>query len=156
MDNILYGMENQEVSNVLALDLSAAFDTVQHHIMLQTFNNYYGLSGKVLGWIGSYLSNRSCMVLVGNDYSEKKELPWSVLGQGSCTGAYYFIMYAATLFEEVDKNLADLYGFADDHILNNSFEASSRVQEMNAVLDLEDAAADVKNWITFSLAVANS
>ena len=72
MDNILYGMENQDVSNVLALDLSAAFNTVQHHIMQQTFNNYYGLSGKVLDWIGSYLSNRSCMVLVGNDYSEKK------------------------------------------------------------------------------------
>ena len=56
-------------------------------------------------------------------------------------------MYAATLFEEVDKNLADLYGFGDDHILNNSFEASSRVQEINAVLDLEDAAVDVKHWM---------
>ena len=65
--------------------------------------------------------------------------------QGSCTGAYYFIMYAATLFEGVDKNLADLHGFGDDHILNNSIEASRRVQEMNAVLDLEDVAVAVEN-----------
>jgi hypothetical protein len=113
-DDILNGMEEKSISAVVALHLSAAFDTINHRILLETLQNYYGLQGKVLSWIKSYLSDRSSFVNVDGNKSQPQSLPWSV-PQGSCSGAFYFILYASTIFDEVE-NCVNLYGFADDHI----------------------------------------
>lgn len=114
-DDILNGMEAKSISSMVALDLSAAFDTVNHTILIKTFQNYYGISNKVLRWINSFLTNRTCCVSINGQMSAKKELTLSV-PQGGCSSAFYFIMYAATLFDVVPDNL-HLYGFADDHII---------------------------------------
>ena len=76
--------------------------------------------------------------------SGEKSLRLSV-PQESCSGAFFFIMYAATVFFVID--LVDLYGFADDHLLLNYFPAHDRLAEMNAIIDLEDSAIDIKQWM---------
>jgi hypothetical protein len=48
-------MENQEVTALIALDLSAAFDTVDHDILLGVLNRQYGISGVALDWLDAYL-----------------------------------------------------------------------------------------------------
>ena len=136
-DNILNGMENREISAVIACDLSATFDTVNFEVLLTTFKNYYAISGLVLDWIQSYLTDRSCSVIINDKESDPKPLTLSV-PQGSCSGAYFFIMYASTLFEVVQD--VQLFGLADDHILNDTFQASNRISEMNTVI----------NWKTLS------
>ena len=141
VDLILNGMENKLLTAIMACDLSAAFDTVNHEILLKTFEDFYGLSGNVLMWINSYLSNRSCRVDVNGKQSSEKKLSLSV-PQGSCSGAFFFIMYAATVFHEI--NIVDLFGFADDNILATSFPSNDKCAEMNAILDLEDCAIDIK------------
>ena len=85
------------------------------------------------------------MVNVNGKTSKPKQLPWSV-PQGSCSGAFYFILYASTIFEEIEDGV-NLYGFADDHILSKSFKANDRMSEAEAILDLEDSAIDVKIWM---------
>ena len=90
-DLILSGMENKLISTVLVCDLSAAFDTVNHQILLKTFENYYGISGSVLNWIRSYLTSRTCSVIV-NCYSEKKGLTLSV-PQGCSSGMLLSILF---------------------------------------------------------------
>ena len=65
--------------------------------------------------------------------------------QGSCSGAYFFIMYAATLSESVQE--VDLFSFADDHILINTFKAGDRQSEMNSIINLENALIDTKTWM---------
>ena len=77
-DSILNNMESTKITAVIALDLSAAFDTVNHSILLQTFQNYYGLNGTVLNWLASYLHKRSCKVIVNGSISEQRELSLSV------------------------------------------------------------------------------
>ena len=72
---ILNGMKNKLISAVVALHLSAAFDTVNHRILLETFKNYYGLDGTVLSWVKSYLSNRSCFVNVDGKHSNPSLWP---------------------------------------------------------------------------------
>ena len=60
----------------------------------------------------------------------------------------FFIMYAATLFTEISyEGLAELFGFADDHILYDVFSADSRSEEMETTLNLEDTLINVKGWM---------
>ena len=54
-------------------------------------------------------------------------------------------MYASTLFDVVQD--VQLFGFADDHILNDTFQASNRISEMNTVIRLEDTLIDTKDWM---------
>ena len=144
-DSILNNMESMKITAVIALDLSAASDTVNHSILLQTFQNYYELNGTVLNWLASYLHKRSCKVIVNGSISEQRELSLSV-PQGGCGLAFYFIMYAATLFDKI-PNHQDLFSFADDHTLSDYFNANSRVQEMNTLLELEDSLINIREWM---------
>ena len=71
-------MESMKITAVIALDLSAVFDTVNHSILLQTFQNYYGLNRTVLNWLASYLHKHSCKVIVNGSISDQRELSLSV------------------------------------------------------------------------------
>ena len=54
-NEILSSFEKQEITNLCAINLSAAFDTVDHGIMISTMENILGLSGNTLSWLSSYL-----------------------------------------------------------------------------------------------------
>ena len=57
----------------------------------------------------------------------------------------FSIMYASTLFEVVQD--VQLFGFADDHILTDTFQAGNRTFEMNTIARLEDTLTDIKDWM---------
>ena len=140
-DNFLNRMENKYISAVIACDLSTAFDTINFEVLLSTFENNYGISGLVLDWIKSYLIDHSCSIIIHNKESDPKSLTLSV-PQGSCCGAYFFIMYASTLFDVVQD--VQLFGFTDDHILTDTFQAGNRTSEMNTIVRLEDTLVNTK------------
>ena len=64
--DILWAMENKSVLILVCLDLSAAFDTVDHDVLIQTLHNQFGVSGKALDWFCSYLHDRYMKVLVNH------------------------------------------------------------------------------------------
>ena len=67
VNDLLDGMEHQEVTALIAIDLSAAFDTVDHDILVDVLNNQYGVCDSALQWVDSYIRPRSCCVKV-NQY----------------------------------------------------------------------------------------
>ena len=77
---------------LVLLDLSAAFDTIDHDILLGSLSDWFGLNGSVLNWMGSYLSGRSQRVKVGSALSDPFELRFGV-PQGSVLGPVLFSMY---------------------------------------------------------------
>ena len=96
IDDILKGMESQEVTALVALDLSAAFNIVDHDLLLVILRSSFGIDGIPLLWIKSYLSNRSFQVQVGSALLEPMNVPYAV-PQGSLLGPVLFICYIATL-----------------------------------------------------------
>ena len=89
IDNILKGMESQEVKALVALDLSVVFDTVNQELLLITCRSQFGIDGIPLAWIKSYLNKRSLQVEVGSTLSQPIDVPYAV-PQGSLLGPVLF------------------------------------------------------------------
>ena len=138
-------MEEQNITAVLALNISTALDTVDHDILLQVLKNQYGIDGKALNWYDSYLHPRSCMVQVKGSKSTLKPLEFSV-PQGSCGGPVLYSAYASTLRLVVSPPL-NLNGFPDDHSINISFKAKDRDHEKCCITSLENCAISINDWM---------
>ena len=114
-------MENLKFTSLVCLDLSTAFDTVNHKILLGVLRSYFGITEQALVWISSYLSNRKFLVQVGQFTSKIVEIDFSV-PEGSILGPILFNCYASTLMEFIpDSNDSFLSGYADDHAIIYSF-----------------------------------
>ena len=135
VNDILWAMEHQKITSLVTINLSAAFDTVDHDILLRVLKKRFGVQDTCLEWFRSYLTSRKCMVKIRDAFSSKYELNYSV-PQGSLGGPSLYAVYASTMQSVVLEEI-NLYGFADDHVLKNSFKASSRVDEEKSILSLE-------------------
>ena len=141
-------MENQLVMATVILDLSAAFDTVDHDILLDVLDKRFGIVGSARKWYESYLKPRRFKVAVEDKTSQPRQLDYSV-PQGSVQGAFLFIAYASTLDQIVDSNKLTLNGFADDHSVRRSFKPSKldHKEELETIAIMEQSMQDIKVWM---------
>ena len=144
-NEILWSMEKQEILACVLLDLSAAFDTVDHEQLLRVLQLSYGISDSALHWYNTYLRPRSFKVCVNQAYSSERELSFSV-PQGSSSGANIFTAYCQSIISEIPAGVT-LQGFADDHFAHKRFKASSRDQETSTITTLESTMLNIKNWM---------
>lgn len=93
------------------IDLSKAFDTVQHVLLLQKLENE-GIRGIALDLIKSYLTNRTQKVRIGNAVSQPKAVEIGV-PQGTVLGPLLFIVYLNDVFDYC----INTYAFADDTVI---------------------------------------
>ena len=101
--DILNAIDKQESVLLFLLDLSAAFDTVDHVILLSRLNPGYGIKGNVLHWFVSHLKERRQFIQVENARSSSVELQWGV-PQGSVLDPILYILYAAPLGDIIRKH----------------------------------------------------
>ena len=102
-DNTWTSMENKKLTSIICLDLSAAFDTVNHSILLEVMENYFGITDIALDWISCYLRNRKFSVHIDSFSSNTKTINFSV-PQGSILGPTLFNCYVSTLMEIIPEN----------------------------------------------------
>ena len=145
-NDLLWSMERQEVTMIVLLDLSAAFDTVDHDILLTIFKNHFGIADTALQWYDKYLRPRKMKVCVNASYSNELSLKYGV-PQGSCSGANNFVAYCAPI-EDIVKEPVSINGYADDHSLRRTFNPNSRADESQCVKDLQISVQDIGNWMT--------
>ena len=85
-----------EPTALVLLNLSAAFDTIDHNILLGYLKSWFGLGGTVLKWFASYLSDRCQTIKIGSTLSELSKLIYGV-PQGSVLGPLLFSLYTTPL-----------------------------------------------------------
>ena len=89
--NLLQAIEKQHKTSCIFLDFVKAFDTVNHNILIKKLE-YYGIRGKPLNWLISYLSNRKQAVNIGQTLSSFQTITVGV-PQESILGSLLFLIY---------------------------------------------------------------
>ena len=141
-NDILLNMNKQHVTLLVLLDLSAAFDTVDHNVLLSRLHSKFGISGTALEWFSSYLSGRSQRVMVQGNLSQKLNLDFGV-PQGSCLGPLLFTIYASKLFDVIKEHLPTVHCYADDTQLFVSFSPNKSTGQCEAVNAIQHCVKDV-------------
>ena len=145
MNHLLWNMERGRVSVITGLDLSAAFDTVDHGVLAAVLERGFGVTGNALDWIKSYLLDRRLCVKVGTEVSSNLSFNFSV-PQGSCLGPVLFNIYSSTISECIQPE-QDLGGYADDHVIWDSFIPSSEGKERACLNRMESTLLRIKSWM---------
>ena len=148
VNDILWAMEKQLVTVVVILDLSAAFNTVDHDLLLEVLEKQYGIIETARQWYTSYLKPRSFRVSIRGTTSKPRQLDYSV-PQGSVQGTFLFIAYASTLALVVQPSVLELNRFADDHSICTTFKPSKldHKEELDTIATIESTMLDIKSWM---------
>ena len=96
VNDLLWNMEAGHVTILVAMDLSAAFDTVDHAILLDVLSGSYGVKSTALNWLQSYLGDGTMKVQVNDVFSSPRIIDFS-LPQSSVAGPILFTAYIGSL-----------------------------------------------------------
>ena len=147
-NDVLCSMDLQCVTPLVTIDLSVAFDTVNHSIMLSVLEHRFGITNNALRWFHDYLCDRSVVVEINGTISSALALPFSVL-QGSCAGLVLFNLYIGTLYKTLQDlgSGAEVIGYADDTSAYKLYPADSSAKESAMVTGLELDIELTKQWM---------
>ena len=134
----------------MLLDLTAAFDTVDHQIILSRLELCVGITGNVLKWFKSYLSKRTFSVQLGQYSSAAAPLVCGV-PQGSILSPILFALYLLPLGSILKKHNISFHCFADD--LQIYLPLNSNKESTNA---LSNCLKDVKTWLELNFLSLNN
>ncbi len=132
---------NSKSSVLILLDLSAAFDTVNHQILLSTLSSL-DITGIPLRWFESYLTGRSFRVAWGGEVSKAHKLVTGV-PQGSVLGPLLFSTYTTSLAPIIQARGFSYHFYADDAQLYLSF----RPDDPTVVARISGCLADISAWM---------
>ena len=130
----------------MLLDLSAAFDTVDHELLLTILEKEIGLGGTVLKWFRSFLTGRSQRIRLGKITSDILIIKFGV-PQGSVLGPVLFNLYIRSIYSSVKKLGFNIMGYADDHQIIKSFCSQSQSEVLSA--QLQSCFEEVKRWMNW-------
>jgi hypothetical protein len=142
LSDILLALDSGDVGVLMMLDLSAAFDSVDHATLLSRLKLSYGLDGTVIKWFSSYLDGRTQCVHTSKTRSAISLLLYGV-PQGSVLGPILFLLYVADLLQLVKLHQLQPHAYADDTQIYG-FCKPSDINELQA--RIANCFEDVSAW----------
>src|SRR6218665_1812743 len=132
-NRLVSAISHQQVSCRCLLDISAAFDTIDHNILLKRLSAWFGFTDTALTWIQSYLYSRSFSVKTSDASSQSYPLTCGV-PQGSVLGPLLLILYTTLLSSLIKASSVDHHLYADDTQLFISFSPNSFSESIERLL----------------------
>ena len=142
-NDLLLSADDKKVSILALLDLSAAFDTIDHKLLIQRLKCDFGLRDNVLNWFKTYLEDRTQSVKINDIYSSEVSLPFGV-PQGSVLGPLLYTLYTVPLGNIIRKHNLQYHFYADDTQLYLCIEPSN---VCDLIFSIEQCIKDVKMWM---------
>ena len=145
-NDILCAVDQHQAVALVLLDLSAAFDTIDHAFLLQRLSYRFGSHGKCLAWFKSYLYNRTQRVSIQGTSSEARHLSYGV-PQGSVLGPLLFVPYTSPLGDLIPRHGVRYHLYADDTQLYLTF-TPTREDTDNAQQKMEHCIDCIRAWMS--------
>ena len=145
-DDIIKEIQSDNTVIVVLLDLSAAFDTIDHPVLLEKLLKDYNIKDDAHRWFKSYLENRSFSVKVKDVSSTFLCLLFGV-PQGSLLGPIRFILYIKYLQMIAAKYGLSIKLYADDSQLYISFHPMRPCQFHDITERINMCLAEIKAWM---------
>src|SRR6218665_1164311 len=146
-NKLVSAVSHQQVSCLCLQYISAAFDTIDHNILLQRLSSWFGVSGTALLWFQSYLSTRSFSVKACSHSSQPLPLSCGV-PQGSVLGPLLFILYTTPFSHLIKSSSVDHHLYADDTQLFISFSPASFSTPIAQLLSVVN---QISQWMSSNL-----
>ena len=148
-DQILFNMDNDEVTAMIFFDFRKAFDVVDHQLLL-TKLKLYRVSDSALSWFTSYVTNRSQFVTIERQRSDCLPIKQGV-PQGSVLGPVLFLLFVNDLPLHLTRTSTDI--FADDTTLS----ASAHWTDIPTVVqDINNDLEKISEWSTRNRMIINT
>ncbi len=132
------------------LDLSSAFDTLKHSILIQRLSDV-GIRGTALEWFRSYLTDRSASIKVNNHVCKPTDVQYGV-PQGSVLGPALFNIYCLPIGNIIRNHNISYHIYADDSQLYLDFSNSD---EKVVVERLQACVSELKSWLSDNFLLLN-
>ena len=154
--DIIGAFDHQEVACLILLDLSAAFDSTDHSIILQ---QQFAVSSISLEWFCSYLTNRTQSVVIGNilsDGCKSTPIPLrSGIPQSSVLGPILFMPYTVPLGDICHRNGIEFHLYAVDTQVCMTFKPSVPMAKEECMAKIEKSIGEIDIWISQNLLKLN-
>ena len=150
-NDLLIASDQGFVSVLVLLDLSAAFDTIDHAILLQRLEQLISIKGTALNWFKSYFSDGFQFVQINDESSVHTKVNHGV-PQGSVLGPILFSIYMLPLGNIIRTHLVNFHCYADD----TQLYLSIKPEQCNQLTKLQTCLKDIKTWMTCNFLLLNS
>ena len=132
LSDIYKAIDSGQSTLLVSLDLSAAFDTVPHDILLSRLQQSFGITDIALKWIKSYLSSRSQFVCISGHKSSTLSLT-SGVPQGSVLGPLLFAAFTSPISSVVSSYGLSQQQYADDTQVSVTLQKSNQNASLNSI-----------------------
>ncbi len=146
VNDLLLCLDRKQSVLLVLLDLSAAFDTVDHAALLDRLTTRIGLEGTAREWVESYLSGRSQCVSIAGVKSPPQLLARGV-PQGSVLGPIFFTIYTLPLGDIIRKYGMKFHLYADDTQLYMTFDSNILGDKESSITTMESCISEIKSWM---------